>query len=103
LCPAREIGIDREHYAKYSTLRLQSVEFIGAWSPQLHEQEAGFDVSSFCIEGHSSRRTDFGEIYGSEYFLFTKIFQQIIILVKMEQKEQTRSKKNPIILCDLSF
>jgi len=62
LCPARGIGIDREHYAEYSTLRLQSVEFLGASTPQLHKEAAGFDVSSFRIGEHSSRRTDFGEI-----------------------------------------
>jgi len=62
LCPARGIGIDREHYAKYSTLRLQSVEFLGASAPQLHKEVGGFDVSSFRIEEHSSRRMDFGEI-----------------------------------------
>jgi len=77
LGPGREIGIDREHCAKYSTLRLQSVEFIGASAPQLHKQVASFDVSSFRKEGHSSRRTDFGEIYCLGYFLFTKIFSTL--------------------------
>lgn len=103
MCPAREIGIDREHYAKYGTLRLQIVHFIGAPASQLHKQAAGFDVCSFRIEGRSSRRTDFGEIYCLGYFLFTKICQRIIVLVKMEQKERTHSKKTLMILCDLSF
>jgi len=58
LWTAREIDIDGEHYATYSTLQYsapQSVQFLGASATQLHNETASFGVSSFRIEEHPSR------------------------------------------------
>jgi hypothetical protein len=95
---SERIGIDREHYVKCSTLRACQVRhFLGASETQLGKETASFYVSSSAWQSAlPAGRTWWNFVFG--IFLFTKIWQHIIILVKVEQNEQTRPMKSNIIL-----